>query len=78
MGASYCRDPKMLETYRTGGDIHAATTSVIFGIPYAQAMDKNALDYRIYVISSTPEMPIPIFILQVCMSVKYHQATFAL
>ena len=46
VGAFYCRDPKMLETYRTGGDIHAATTSVIFGIPYEQAVDKNAPDYK--------------------------------
>lgn len=46
VGAFYCRDPKMLETYRSGGDIHAATTSVIFGIPYAQAVDKNAPDYK--------------------------------
>ena len=46
VGAFYCRDPKMLETYRTDGDIHAATTSVIFGIPYAQAVDKNAPDYK--------------------------------
>ena len=46
VGAFYCRDPKMLETYRTGGDIHAATTSVIFGILYAQAVDKNAPDYK--------------------------------
>lgn len=46
VGAFYCRDPKMLETYRTGGDIHAATTSVIFGIPYALAVDKNAPDYK--------------------------------
>ncbi|MBR2941974.1 MAG: bifunctional 3'-5' exonuclease/DNA polymerase [Clostridia bacterium] len=46
VGAFYCRDPKMLDTYRTGGDIHAATTSVIFGIPYEQAVDKNAPDYK--------------------------------
>ena len=25
VGAFYCRDPKMLETYRSGGDIHAQT-----------------------------------------------------
>jgi len=36
----------MLETYRTGGDIHAQTTSVIFGIPFAQAVDKGAPDYK--------------------------------
>ena len=36
----------MLDTYRSGGDIHAATTSVIFGIPYEQAVDKNAPDYK--------------------------------
>jgi len=31
VGAFYCRDEKMLETYRTGGDIHDATATVIFG-----------------------------------------------
>ena len=31
VGAFYCRDAKMLETYRTGGDIHDATATVIFG-----------------------------------------------
>ncbi|MEA5068583.1 MAG: DNA polymerase, partial [Christensenellaceae bacterium] len=41
-----CRDGKMLDTYRTGGDIHAQTTGVIFGIPYEQAVDKNAPDYK--------------------------------
>ena len=46
IGAFYCRDAKMLDTYRSGGDIHAATTSVIFGIPYEQAVDKNAPDYK--------------------------------
>ena len=46
IGAFYCRDDRMLETYRSGGDIHAATTSVIFGIPYEQAVDKNAPDYK--------------------------------
>ena len=46
VGAFYCRDPKMLETYRSGGDIHAQTTSVIFGVPYAQAADKNDPDYK--------------------------------
>lgn len=46
VGAFYCRDEKMMETYRTGGDIHAATTSVIYGISTKQAADKNALDYK--------------------------------
>ena len=46
VGAFYCKDPRMMETYRTGGDIHAQTTSVIFSIPYAQAVDKNAPDYK--------------------------------
>ena len=46
VGAFYCRDEIMLDTYRHGGDIHAATTSVIFGIPYEQAVDKNAPDYK--------------------------------
>lgn len=36
----------MMETYRTGGDIHAATTSVIFGVTYEEAQDKHRKDYK--------------------------------
>ena len=46
VGAFYCRDKKMLETYRNGGDIHAQTTSVIFNVPFEVAVDKNAPDYK--------------------------------
>lgn len=46
VGAFYCRDEKMLETYRSGGDIHAQTTSVIFSIPFSQATDKDAPHYK--------------------------------
>jgi len=46
VGAFYCRDNTMLETYRTGGDIHAQTTAVIYRIPFAQAKDKNAEYYK--------------------------------
>ncbi len=46
VGAFYCRDKTMMETYRSGGDIHAATTSVIFGVPYEQAKDKNSENYK--------------------------------
>ncbi len=46
VGAFYCRDERMLETYRQDGDIHAQTTSVIFGIPYEEAVDKNAAEYK--------------------------------
>ena len=46
VGAFYCRDKVMMETYREGGDIHAATTSVIFGIPVDQAQDKSDPDYK--------------------------------
>lgn len=46
VGAFYCRDPVMMETYRKGGDIHAATTSVIFGVSYAEAQDKRAENYK--------------------------------
>jgi DNA polymerase-1 len=31
VGAFYCRDEKMLDTYRVGGDIHDQTATVIFG-----------------------------------------------
>lgn len=46
VGAFYCRDEKMLETYRNGGDIHAQTTSVIYHIPVEQAADKNAENFK--------------------------------
>lgn len=46
VGAFYCRDPKMLDTYRNNGDIHAATTSVIFGVSYEEAQDKHFANYK--------------------------------
>ncbi len=46
VGAFYCKDEKMLETYRCGGDIHALTTAVIYKIPLAEAADKNAPNYK--------------------------------
>ena len=44
--AFYCRDERMLETYRVGGDIHAQTSSVIYHIPLEEAMNKNAPLYK--------------------------------
>lgn len=32
VGAFYCRDEKMMDTYRIGGDIHDQTATVIFGV----------------------------------------------
>ena len=46
VGAFYCRDEKMLETYLAGGDIHAQTTTVIYGITLEEALDKNAPHYK--------------------------------
>lgn len=46
IGAFYCRDKVMLDTYRHNGDIHAATTSVIFGVSYEEAQDKHAENYK--------------------------------
>ena len=46
VGSFYCRDEKMLETYRNGGDIHAQTTSVLFGVSYEEAQDKHAANYK--------------------------------
>lgn len=48
VGAFYCRDSKMLDTYRKNGDIHAATTSVIFGVSYEKAQDKHSENYKEY------------------------------
>ena len=46
VGAFYCRAEKMMDTYRSGGDIHAQTTSVIFNIPISEAVDKDNPDYK--------------------------------
>lgn len=46
VGASYSCDPNMQNVYRLGGDIHAQTTSVIFGIPLSEAMDKDNPMYK--------------------------------
>ena len=46
VGAFYCRDKIMMDTYKNGGDIHASTTSVIFNIPVEEAIDKNNPDYK--------------------------------
>ena len=46
VGAFYCRDNTMMETYQNGGDIHAATTSVIFGCTYEEAQDKHRKEYK--------------------------------
>lgn len=46
VGAFYCRDAVMMDTYRCGGDIHAATTSVIFGCSYDEAQDKHRAEYK--------------------------------
>ena len=46
VGAFYCRDKVMMDTYKRGGDIHAATTSVIFGVSYDEAQDKHSTDYK--------------------------------
>lgn len=46
VGAFYCRDERMLDTYRKNGDIHAATTSGIFGVSYEEAQDKHSDNYK--------------------------------
>ncbi len=46
VGAFYCRDSLMMQTYQNNGDIHAATTSVIFDCSYKEAKDKNEPCYK--------------------------------
>ena len=46
VGAFYCRDERMLDVYRDNGDIHAATTSVIFEVSYDEAVDKHVPQYK--------------------------------
>ena len=46
VGAFYCKDERMLETYQNSGDIHALTTAVIYRIPIEEASDKNHPQYK--------------------------------
>lgn len=46
VGAYHCRDERMLHIYRNQGDIHGETTSVIYGITFEEATNRNALYYK--------------------------------
>lgn len=46
VGAFYCKDKKMVDTYINGGDIHAQTTAVIYHIPLEQAQSKASEHYK--------------------------------
>jgi DNA polymerase-1 len=46
VGAFYCRDDKMVETYRTGGDIHDQTATVIYGEGASGAPAKHSKEQR--------------------------------
>lgn len=46
VGSWYCGDEKMRNTYLEDGDIHAQTTSVIYGIPFEEACNKDAPHYK--------------------------------
>ena len=46
VGAFYCKDENMLETYRQGGDIHALTTSKIYRITLEEAEDRTHPQYK--------------------------------
>ncbi len=46
VGAHYCKDEKMIETYKQGGDIHAQTASVVFGLPMDVVNDKSRAEWK--------------------------------
>ena len=46
VGAKYCRDPQMIEIFRNNGDIHALTTSILYGVSYDEARNKHAPHYK--------------------------------
>jgi len=46
VGAFYCKDEKMLETYNNNGDIHALTTGVIYRISLDAASDRHHPLYK--------------------------------
>jgi DNA polymerase-1 len=46
VGAYFCRDKKMIQTYKNNGDIHGITTTLIYRIPFGEAVDKNSQHYK--------------------------------
>lgn len=46
VGAYYCKDAKMMETYNNNGDIHGITTSAIYQIPLQESLDKTLPQYK--------------------------------
>lgn len=46
VGAYYCRDEKMIDTYLKDGDIHAQTAEVIFGKDEEDSDTKHASEHR--------------------------------
>ena len=47
-------------------------------IPYVFCYHPFVLSYGIYKISSTPKVPIPILVFEICVPIENHQRTFAL
>jgi len=46
LAAFLSRDEKLLNVFQDKKDLHAMTTSAVFGIPLTEAMDKNNHDYK--------------------------------
>lgn len=46
VGAWYCKDEKMLDTYQSDGDIHAQTTAVIYNVSFDEAANKDDPHYK--------------------------------
>ena len=46
LAAYLSRDEKLLNVFQDKKDLHAMTTSAVFGIPLAEAMDKNNSEYK--------------------------------
>ncbi|GHU38199.1 hypothetical protein FACS1894105_11740 [Clostridia bacterium] len=46
LAAFLSRDEGLLNIYRTSADLHAMTTAAVFGVPLAEAADKNHSQYK--------------------------------
>lgn len=46
VGAYYCKDRKMINTFMANNDIHGITTSIIYNIPLEEAIDKDHEDFK--------------------------------
>ena len=63
---------KLLETHLVTGDV------LLKLVPYIFLNRLFIASYRIYIVPTAPEVPVPVLVLEICMTIENHQTTLAL